>query len=96
VTQLLAAGPLLTDGIIGAYNPAARALNLRNNFLPLVDEILALPGIDLCGLAGIGCTEVAGQGTGAATPAVIDGPTSPIASLLELLDPRTGASGGER
>ena len=40
-TQLLAAGPNLATGIIGAYNPELRALNLRNNFSPLVTELLA-------------------------------------------------------
>jgi len=84
VTQLLASGPLLTDGLIGAYNPELRALNLRNNFTPLVDEILALPGIDLCALLGQGCTAEA-QATGQATPAVIAPASSPLGSLLELL-----------
>src|SRR3546814_2951897 len=38
VTQLLEAGSLLTTGLGSAYNPELRAIDLRNNFTPLVTE----------------------------------------------------------
>src|SRR3546814_1685417 len=42
VTQLLEAGSLLTTGLGSAYNPELRAIDLRNNFTPLVTEALDL------------------------------------------------------
>lgn len=86
VTQLLAAGPTLAEGIIGAYNPSARAVNLRNNFGPLVPEALAaLLGIDYCSLfVGIDCPLLP-LDAGSATPAQIDAPPTPVAALVELM-----------
>lgn len=88
VTQLLAAGPNLTSGLIGAYNPELRAFDLRNNFSPLITELvdislgqLGLP--PLC-IPGPGCP-IGGASAGKATPAVISAPATPVSSLLRLL-----------
>ncbi len=100
VTQLLAAGPDLTSGIIGAYNPQLRALNLRNNFSPLTSEILRLFGAELC-LPVLQDCPVAGLSAAAATPADL-APTTPVASLVDLLAapaaavPDSGRSAAER
>ena len=40
VTALLDAGPLLAQGIIDAYNPVLRAMNLRTQFGPLAQVAL--------------------------------------------------------
>ncbi|MDQ3293859.1 MAG: MCE family protein, partial [Actinomycetota bacterium] len=40
VTQLLDAGPLLIDGLENAYNPAARAMNLRTQLGPVAQQAL--------------------------------------------------------
>ncbi len=84
VTQLLAAGPNLTSGIIGAYNPELRALDLRNNFSPLTTEVLRLLGPEIC-LPVLQSCPVSGLGAATATPARVGTTTSPIASLLSLL-----------
>jgi phospholipid/cholesterol/gamma-HCH transport system substrate-binding protein len=85
VTQLLAAGPDLTSGIIGAYNPTLRALNLRNNFSPLTTEIVGLLGPAFC-LPILQDCPASALGAAPATPATVeDTPTSPVGSLLSLL-----------
>jgi ABC-type transporter Mla subunit MlaD len=85
VTQLVHAGGLLAEGLVGAYNPSARAINLRNNFSPLVPEIvdllLGIPGLCIPVLA---VCEVAGAGGTSATPARLGG-SSPIGAMLHLL-----------
>lgn len=83
VTQLLAAGPNLTSGIIGAYNPELRALDLRNNFSPLTGDLIRLLGPEIC-LPVLQNCPVIGASARAATPARV-ATTSPIASLLSLL-----------
>lgn len=85
VTQLLAAGPDLTSGIIGAYNPQLRALNLRNNFGPLITEIVGLLGVDFCLPILQICQSgsATAQAGAVATPATVD---TPVSSLLALLD----------
>jgi virulence factor Mce-like protein len=106
VTQLLAAGPNLSNGIIGAYNPELRAINLRNNFSPLVTDLadialgqlglppLCLPVLQQC--------PVTGNAARAATPAVFAPATTPVSSLLGLLGsptapaPTAGPSAAER
>jgi virulence factor Mce-like protein len=92
VTQLLAAGPLLTQGLTDAFNPELRAIDLRNNFSPLVTDLydlllgqLGLPPICLDVLQEC---PVAGATAGEATVADLDGPT-PVGSLLTLLSERT-------
>ncbi len=95
VTQLLASGNLLTSGLLEAYNPELRAIDLRNNFTPLVEEVVQLL-LDQVGLGGVcdlglpllGCPEVAGQG-GAATPARLADAATPVGSLVGLLGSAT-------
>lgn len=86
VTQLLAAGPTLAEGIIGAYNPSLRAVNLRNNFGPLVPEALAaLLGVDYCSLfVGIDCPLLPLDAS-RATPAQLSTPPTPVAALVDLV-----------
>jgi virulence factor Mce-like protein len=91
VTQLLAAGPALTSGFIGAYNPQLRALNLRNNFSPLATDIVKLLGIDFC-LPILQDCPASGLSQTVATPAEIATPVTPIGSLLSLLDAPTATA----
>ena len=86
VTQLLAAGPQLSNGIIGAYNPDLRAFDLRNNFSPLVTDLADI----LLGQLGLPplcfpILQVCPVSAGAATPATIDAAPTPVSSLLGLL-----------
>jgi len=89
VTQLLAAGPNLASGIIGAYDHELRALNLRNNFSPLVTELadLALGQLGLPPLCLPVLQEcpVTGNAARPATPAAFAPATTPVSSLLGLL-----------
>ena len=89
VTQLLASGPQLTSGIIGAYNPALNALDLRNDFSPLTTEVVSVVlgqlGLPVPCLPILQDCPVTGTGAGPATPASIDEGDTPIASLLTLL-----------
>ena len=96
VTQLLASGPQLSDGIIGAYNEELRALDLRNSFTPLAtdltDLILDQLGIEPPCVPGQPDCPVSGTTAGVATPAAIAPPASPVASLLDLLERPTAAA----
>jgi virulence factor Mce-like protein len=92
VTQLLRSGNLLTSGLLDAYNPSLRAIDLRNNFGPLVPEIvevlveaLGLPSFCDLGLPLLMCTEVAGQGQEATRASIAEASTTPVGSLLTLL-----------
>jgi phospholipid/cholesterol/gamma-HCH transport system substrate-binding protein len=89
VSQLLDAGGMLGGGLIGAFNPSSRSVNLRNNFSPLIPELIELllgqlgvPSLCLPVMATCG---VAGAESGEAVPARITTAT-PIGSLLDLLD----------
>jgi len=94
VTQLLAAGPLISEGIIGAYNPELRAMNLRNNFSPLVPELTDLLGIDYCSLFAAGECPALPLQAGTPVPADLSTP-SPVAALAELISaPMQPAPGG--
>lgn len=94
VQDLLDAGPDLIDGFIGAYNEDLRALDLRNNFTPLIAEALA-PLFDGLGLptpcVSILGTECPGGGLielddgSGAVEADIERPTSPINDILDVL-----------
>lgn len=84
VTQLLQAGPMLTDGIIGAYNPELRAVNLNNNFTPLVTELIGLLGVEFC-LPILQVCPTSAQSARPATIASLDAPATPVRSLLDLL-----------
>jgi phospholipid/cholesterol/gamma-HCH transport system substrate-binding protein len=91
VTTLLSAGNLLTTGLLDAYNPELRAIDLRNNFGPLVIDLvgiitdeLGLPGV--CAFVPVlGCPAAAAQSSGPPTPAAIEDATTPVGSLLHLL-----------
>jgi phospholipid/cholesterol/gamma-HCH transport system substrate-binding protein len=100
VGKLLDSAPTLVKGILGAYNPVLRAINLRQSFSPLVanvlDPILGAIGIDpICVPVDVLCTggPLGGLSSGDAVPALI-APTSagtPIDSVLGLLAARTEA-----
>src|SRR3546814_10051911 len=99
VTQLLEAGSLLTTGLGSAYNPELRAIDLRNNFTPLVTEALDLV-LGQLGLPPV-CLEILQEcpvaGASAATPTAADlTGTSPVRALLDLLGARTASSEGSR
>jgi virulence factor Mce-like protein len=85
VTQLLASGPILSEGLIGAYNPGLRAMNLRNNFGPLVPELTDLLGIDYCSLFPEGECPTLPLGAAPAAPAALGAPATPVAALAQLL-----------
>jgi virulence factor Mce-like protein len=92
VTLLLEGGDLLTTGLLGAYNPEARALDLRNNFSPLITDVvdvllgqLGLPPVCLP-VPVLDCTVIEGQeGSTATAAAVATSSTTPVGSLLTLL-----------
>jgi virulence factor Mce-like protein len=95
VEDLLESGGQLAAGVYGAYNPELRALNLRNNFGPLVPEILdtllgqlGIPALCLPITATCG---VAGRSVGSPTPARISSSTTPVGALLQLLGKPTTA-----
>ena len=102
--KLLDSGPTLVKGILGAYNPTARAVNLRQNWGPLVESVLGpvvkgvlpgatvptpcVPGVQSCD------PPVSGQSVGsAATVQLGSAPlaTTPIDDLLGLLSGPTAA-----
>lgn len=99
VTQLVQAGPILTGGLLQAYNPELRAIDLRNNFSPLVTELydlirgqLGLP--PLCVPVLQECP-VQGASAGAAVEADLAS-SSPVSSLLDLLGSPTEAPAAQR
>jgi virulence factor Mce-like protein len=95
VEQLLDSGPLLVKGILTAYNPDLRAINLRQNFSPLVSNILdpLLGGVGLdpiCIPIDVDCPglPLLGQEGDAVTPARLgrgSAAPSPIDGVLELI-----------
>jgi phospholipid/cholesterol/gamma-HCH transport system substrate-binding protein len=91
VGKLLDAGGILPKGLRGAFDPTLRAINLRNNFSPLVDDALqALLGSllgtpSLCIPTPLNSCGVAGASAAPATPAQLDGGADPVRALLELL-----------
>lgn len=85
VTQLLDSGPMLTDGILRAYNPELRAINLRNNFTALATEVVSLLGVDFCLPVLQICGGTIIQSDSVATPADLGAPATPVRSLLDLL-----------
>jgi virulence factor Mce-like protein len=99
VTQLLESGNLLTSGLLDAYNPDLRAIDLRNNFSPLVLDIVRLFGVEvpleeLCETIPVEavCGAFVSQGADRAVPATVASQSrTPIGSLLTLLDSETTA-----
>jgi virulence factor Mce-like protein len=94
VDQLLTSGPLLANGLVNAFDKPSRSINLRNNFSPLLTEILGLLtgplGIPSMCLQTVGACggSATGQSAGAPTAATV-APDSPIGALLRLLDSPT-------
>jgi virulence factor Mce-like protein len=93
VDKLLDSAPLLASGLVNAYDVPSRSLSLRNNFSPLVPELIELllgqlgvPSLCLPVLAT--CGPASGASAGAATPAAISA-VSPIDAALELLQAPT-------
>lgn len=100
VELLLESGGNLAAGVYGAYNPQVRALNLRNNFSPLVTEILdallgqlGVPSLCLPVTATCG---VAGASGSPATVARVTTTATPVGALLDLLSRPTADPGGPR
>lgn len=92
VKDALDAGPPIVDGFIGAFNPDLQALDLRNNFSPVLQEALT-PIFDEAGVPlpcvplDVVCAEgdargLSGDGAAAAS---IGRPTTPIDDVLALL-----------
>jgi virulence factor Mce-like protein len=93
VDKLLDAGPMLATGLESAYDAPSRSINLRNNFSPLIPEIIELllgqlgvPSLCLPVLAT--CGPIEGTSATPAAPAHIVR-TSPVSALLDLLDTPT-------
>lgn len=93
VDKLLDSAPLLATGLNAAFDPASRSINLRNNFSPLITDVLdillgqlGLPSLCLPVLGT--CEDVSGNATTPAAVARVDA-TSPIGAFLHLLDAPT-------
>lgn len=99
LSDLLDTGPLLVKGIVGpngngtgAYNPNLRAINLRQNFGPVAEELLLNtfgPGFPIpvpCVPTPVtACTTAAVRlAAGAAVPFSATHPTTPVDDLLAL------------
>jgi hypothetical protein len=91
VTLLLEGGDLLTSGLLGAYNPEVRAIDLRNNFSPLVTDVvdvllgqMGLPPVCVS-VPVLDCTVIEGQAAEATPAALTTAPPTPVGSLLTLL-----------
>jgi phospholipid/cholesterol/gamma-HCH transport system substrate-binding protein len=92
LSQLLDSGPMLVNGILGAFNPQLRAFNLRENFGPAAQQALApifgslgLTPIAVCPPALQECGGVIGQSTSSATPIAVAPASTPVDELLALL-----------
>jgi virulence factor Mce-like protein len=92
IGQLLDSGPLLVKGIHGAYNAQLRAFNLRQNWGPVAEAVLA----PVFGKLGISppsvcppvlqeCGGIVGLSSSQATKIELSGPTTPVDDLLGLL-----------
>jgi virulence factor Mce-like protein len=68
VSKFLDSGPLLVNGIAGAYNPDLRAINLRQSFSPLIEQIVG-PLFDAIG-APLPCVPVDVSCDGSPLPSV--------------------------
>lgn len=103
VQDALDAGPAIIGGFIDAYNPELRALDLRNNFTPLIQEALGplgglLPAPIPCVSAlGTECPDgglIELDGGTEAVDATLDEPTGPVNDILAALGTPTGATTG--
>jgi virulence factor Mce-like protein len=107
--QLLDSGPLLVNGLNGAYNPTLRAFNLRTSFGPLVQTVLdpvltslvpGFPGVPCLPVPDITC-QATSQAAGPAVVTSVPQATTPIDDLLGLIAaptvaPRPGPSTADR
>ena len=95
VQDVLDAGPAIFSGFTDAYNEELRALDLRNNFSPLVAQAL-LPLFDAVGIplpcipVDVACPGGSGSVAGLdaeqpPVPARVDRPTTPIEDILGAL-----------
>lgn len=99
VDALVEGGAQQIDGFIDAYNPTARALNLRNSFSPLVEEALR-PLFDEVGIpfpclpVDVKCADPVGglDARSEAVEADLARPTTPIEDVLDLLGSPTVAA----
>ncbi len=106
VTQLLNAGPLLAEGLMDAYNPTLRAMNLRTQLGPIATVALepvlqSIFGDDFilpCIPIDTACPEpivpglpVAGLSAGGAVETDVAAARTPVDDVLELLGTPTVA-----
>jgi len=103
VAALLDSGPLLVEGIAGAYNPTLRAMNLRTQFGPLAQQVLepilqSILGDDFrlpCVQVDTACPDMVGvQGLGESAPVETDVPVArtPIDDVLAFLGAPSAAA----
>ena len=92
LVQLLDSGPKLVAGIQGAYNPGLRAFNLRENFGPAAQEVLAplfgylgLNPPTVCAPVLQSCEDLIALAKGAPVRIDVARPRTPIDDLLGLL-----------
>ena len=100
IQDVMDGGRGILQGFLGAYNPDLRAINLRNNFGPLVTEALGplfdsvglpipcVPVDAVCPEGGLGVLD----GGAAAVDAELAVPTTPVTDILELLGMPTAVS----
>jgi len=99
VDQLLDAGGLLSAGLVQAFDPTTRSISLRNNFSPLVPELVELLlgqlGLSAACLPTLGsCEGAAITGDAASEPTaarIRTGGPAPLRSFLALLAAPTDA-----
>lgn len=98
VLLLLEGGDLLTTGLLDAFNPDIRAIDLRNNFSPLVTDVvdvvlgqLGLPPVCLP-VPVLDCTVIEGQAAAATPASVVAASSTPVGSLMTLLASPTEAA----
>lgn len=104
VDDALEAGPAIVGGFIDAYNPALRAIDLRNNFTPLIQEALGPLGdllpVPCVSALGTECPDgglIELDGGGEAVDADLGDqptPTGPVDDILSALGSPTGAPTG--
>jgi virulence factor Mce-like protein len=95
VEQLLSAGPILTAGLRESYNPQFHALNLRNSFSPVAQQVLdplfdelgvQIPSV--CVPVDVQCTPQAGSGQ---VSGQSEGPVTPVDDIAGFLGSQRGA-----
>jgi hypothetical protein len=100
VQDLIDGGRGVISGFLDSYNPRLNAIDLRNQFSPLVSEALqpVFDAIDVpfpCIPVDVACPDgpLGGlDGGGDAVPAALDRPQTPIDDILGLLGSPTAAA----